>query len=173
MATPSGPVRPAMRISASRLNRWLLPGRTVFRATRDDSQNVSSSTNPVVGDALVWQTIELNEMNGWTAGQPTRWTCPLSGWYLLSGGVSFAGSTGGTVRAAGWFVNDAFYVSGHTRVAASPTNTFSALAARTIALPLSQGDHVQLAPGQNSGGTLATGGGGTRPFMQVAFARES
>lgn len=172
MTTP-GPARPGHRVTADRLNGWLLPGRTLFRATRDDAQSIGSGTNPSAADALIWQTIELDELEGWDAGQPTRWTCTRAGWYRLSGGVSFAGSTSGTVRAAGWLVTGAFYAGGHTRVAASPTNTFASLAARVITVQLAVGDYVQLAPGQNSGGTLDTGGGGTRPYMEVAGAREA
>lgn len=165
-------VQPGQTLTADRLNSGFLVGMLIFRATRDTAQSISTNTNPVTSNALSWETIELDDLAGWSASNPTRYTCKRAGWYELGGDISVEGSTGGTVRGAAWLINGTLAQAGHgTRVTATPTNVVTVLAARALCVPLAVGDYVELVPVQNSGTALNTGTGGGRPSMNATYKR--
>lgn len=170
MTTPPGPVRPGHRVTADRLNQWLLPGSILFYGRRNATQAISSTSNPSMVNAIEWDETLLDTTGGWDAGEPTRWTCSIGGWHLVSGSVGFAASSSGSYRACAWYVNASLASGGHgTRVA--PTSSGIVVAdGRQLAILLSAGDYMQLIAAQDSGGNLDTSTGGARPTMQVTYA---
>ncbi|WP_171110641.1 MULTISPECIES: hypothetical protein [unclassified Streptomyces] len=167
--------QPGMEITEERANSSALVGRTVFMATRDTSQSIPSGSDSVA-NALVWEGIGLDLLGGWSAGQPSRWTAPMSGWYVLEGAVSFNGAAGGTVREGVWYLNGALQAYGRARtytttaIAASPLT----VEARTMPILLSAGNYIQLVPAHNFANPdpapLNTATGSFRPYMSVIYA---
>lgn len=165
--------QPGMIITEARANSAALVGRTVFRATRDTSQSIPStaSANPDVANALGWETITLDDLGGWSSGSSTRYTCQLPGYYKINAKVSFnATSTAGTGRALGVFGNGSLLAGGHFRTALAATNVVHTEGGYITVL-LAVGDYVQLAPGHSTGSALDTATGGTRPTIEITFAR--
>ncbi|MFD8075799.1 hypothetical protein ACFV3E_24480 [Streptomyces sp. NPDC059718] len=157
-------------ITAGGLNLSDLIGRDVFKATRDTNQSISSNATPQAANVLSWETVELDLLAGWSASSPTRWTCPIAGWWKLAGAVAFNGTaTTGNVRGCGWFVNGAMPNGGQARLAASPPNVVSSANARTLSLALAVGDYIELAPSQDTGSALLTATGSPRPYISISF----
>ncbi|MFC9847799.1 hypothetical protein ACFWFF_01615 [Streptomyces sp. NPDC060223] len=162
---------PGMVMTADRLNSAALVGRVVFLATRDTAQSVPNSTdgNPVLSNAMIWESITLDDLGGWAAGSPTRYTCQLAGWYHLNGGISYAFNATG-LRAACWFESGALVPGGHgARSQATSGAGVAAVNARSIPVLLGVGDYIELAPGQNSGAALNTSTASARPHMSITF----
>lgn len=167
------PIAAGSSPSADALNLALLPGVLAFRAFLAASQNITSRSAEVVGDALAWDTVDLDRFGAWSASSPTRWTCPLAGWWALAGSIAYNASAGGTLREAVWFVNGSLAPAGRAApIVSSGISSAAAVTveARTLPLLLSATDYVQLVPLQNSGGTLGTATGSPRPFMSATFA---
>ncbi|SFD14519.1 hypothetical protein [Streptomyces aidingensis] len=167
MTTPPGPARPGMALTAGRVNQWLLPGTVLFEAGRELAQSITTGATPSSANALSWDDVELDPLEGWDAGAPTRYTCQIAGRYRLEGRVSFVASTSGTVRAGGWFVNGSLVAQ--SRDAITPTSQIHTVAAAVTPVLLAVGDYVELAAGQNSGGNLDTGPGSTRPQIVITY----
>lgn len=164
---------PGMIITESRANSAMLVGRTVFRATRDTNQSIPSTSagNPDVANAITWETIALDDLGGWSSGAATRYTATLAGYYRIDGKVSFnATSTAGTARALGVFGNGTLIAGGHFRTALAATNVVHTESGFLTVL-LAVGDYVQIAPGHSTGSALDTATGGTRPTLEISFAR--
>lgn len=164
--------RPGQRLTADRMNSADLIGRLVFAAWRDASQQITSSDPGIAANALAWDNVGLDVLTGWTADHPTRWTAPTPGWYTISGGASFGGSSAGTQRGCTWRVNGnlppgATSVSHASTSIASTTLTVDA---RDLAAQLDAGDYVELCPYQNSGSSLSTAGGSLRPYIAIYYA---
>ncbi|MFF3346072.1 hypothetical protein [Streptomyces sp. NPDC002779] len=165
--------QPGMIITEARANSAALVGRTVFRATRDTSQSIPStgSGNPDGANALSWESIPLDDLGGWSSGSPTRYTCQLAGWYKINAKISFnATATPGTARALGIFGNGTLLPGGHFRSAIAATNVVHTEDGYLTTL-LAVGDYIQLAPGHSTGSNLDTATGGTRPTLEIEFAR--
>lgn len=61
-------------------------GRFVARLRRDANQSVNDNTQT----PIIWDTIDEDPLVGWDAGDPTRWTPPVAGWYTIIGRAVFA-----------------------------------------------------------------------------------
>jgi hypothetical protein len=63
--------------------------RAVFRARRTTSLTIAAGHQFVA-----WNSAGIDEDNasGWSAGQPTRYTVPTAGWYLITAAVSLSGT---------------------------------------------------------------------------------
>lgn len=169
-------VRAGQTVTADLLNDLALVGQFVFRATRDTVQALTTQANgnPVVGNAMSWETVDLDDLGGWSVANPTRYTVQRAGWYDLAGGVSFAPNTTGGIRSAGWFVNGSLAAAGHgDRGADSSVSEIIAISARTLTVELDVGDYVELAGGHDVGANLNTSTGGARPYASIAYARPS
>lgn len=164
--------QPGMIMTDDRLDSAALSGRLVFRATRDTSQSISNSSagNPDAANALAWETVDVDDLGGWSSGSATRYTCQLAGWYRVDAKASFNASTASVARTLGIYLNGTLVPAGHFRNAIVPSNTSHSLTG-FITLPLVAGDYVQMAPGQDSGGALNTATGGVRPLIEITFAR--
>lgn len=98
-------------------------------------------------------TVDLDTYAGFTTGAAAKYTAPVAGRYLLAGQVNLASSSTATWYACGLLVNgSALYWGGVTRFAGSG---LAGGAGVTRRLRLSQGDTVQLAAAQASGGAIA------------------
>ncbi|MGW3724139.1 hypothetical protein [Streptomyces sp. NPDC000851] len=169
--------QPGHIITEARANSAAMMGRVVFRATRDTTQSISdtSAANPDVANALLWETIAVDDLGGWSSGSATRYTCQLAGWYKIDAKVSFNAwsgppATAGTARTLGVYINGALQPSGHFRSAITATQVVHTEDGFMSAL-LALGDYVQIVPGQNTGQPLNTATGGTRPSLEISFAR--
>ncbi|MFD3929681.1 hypothetical protein [Streptomyces sp. NPDC058614] len=164
--------QPGMEMTEERMNSAALIGRTVFKATRDTSQSIpdTASANPDVANSLSWETVEIDDLGGWASGAPTRYTSQLDGWYKIDAKVSFNGSAAGTARTLGIFESGTLAPGGHYRSAKTPTALVDTVTG-FLSLLLAAGDYIQLAPGQSTGSALLTATGGTRPIIEITFAR--
>ncbi|MFE6488049.1 hypothetical protein ACFVGN_34660 [Streptomyces sp. NPDC057757] len=164
--------QPGMVMTADRLESSSLPGRLVFRATRDTSQSIpdTTSANPDSANVFSWESVEVDDLGGFSGGSPTRYTCMLDGWYRIDAKAAFNANVAGGVRTLGVFETGVLVPSGHFRNAKTPTN-FVDTVTGFVSLLLSAGDYVQMAPGQNTGGALLTATGGTRPSIEISFNR--
>ncbi|MEU6222234.1 hypothetical protein [Streptomyces sp. NPDC047042] len=165
--------QPGMIVTEERANSAALVGRTIFRATRDTNQSISStgSGNPDVANALAWESVPIDDLGGWSSGAATRYTIQLAGYYKIRSKVSFnATATPGTARAMGIFGNGTQFSGGHFRTALAATNSVHTEDGFVTAL-LAVGDYVQIAPGHSTGSALDTATGGSRPTIEIEFAR--
>lgn len=169
---PYTPFLAGQRVTAGALDFALMAGVTVFRAYRAAAQSISSGAESVA-NALVWDAIGLDLLSGWSAGTPTRWTCPVAGWWTLSGSISINGNSGGSNRDAVWFVNGSIITAGRARTFAE-TSISATLAitveARTLPVQLAVGDYVQLIPAHNIGAAEVTATGSAAPYMAVTYS---
>ncbi|MFI2431996.1 hypothetical protein [Streptomyces sp. NPDC018693] len=166
---------PLQRITDDSMNDADLIGRMVFRARQSTSAQNITSGGDTAANAIQWQDIDLDLLGGWNGGQPTRWTAPRAGWWELSGGVSFAGSTAGQIRECVWYVGGSAISGGRGRPTPNSAITASALTAeaRTIPVQLGVGGYVELIAAQNSGGNLATFTGSYSPYISITYAGPS
>lgn len=160
-------------VTADEYNAGFLIGRLVFFASRDTAQGISSGgTSGSAADALSWDNVIIDELDGYDSGSPTRYTPPIAGWYSLTGGAGFAASTGGTYRGVSWLVNGSLPVAGTNKpVAAATASTTVTVTARDLPVELNGStDYVQLAPFHNSGSSLNTTTGSVRPYIAIYYA---
>ncbi|WP_432135141.1 hypothetical protein [Streptomyces sp. bgisy154] len=159
-----------MRMTADRLNDTDLSGNVVFLARRGTAQSITSGADSS-SNAISWDNVDLDSLSGWSGSQPTRWTAPSTGWWILAGGVSFEGNSGGQIRECVWYVNGGAISAGRSRPI--PTTAISAsgmtVIARTVPRLLNAGDYVQLVAAQNSGSSLNVFTGSYQPFMSVRY----
>lgn len=163
--------QPGQDLTEEALNLADMIGAVVFFTTRDTNQAVTTG-GVDVANAVSWETVHLDLLTGWDAGEPTRWTVPQDGWWNLAGGVGFSGSSAGTVRDCAWFVNGSLVAWGRSRPHASTalSSDFLTAEARQLPVQLSAGDYIELVPSQDTGGNLNTATGSARPFMSVTYA---
>lgn len=169
-------VLPGQRATADRMNAGFAIGRLVFFAARDAAQSVTTGgTSGDASNALSWDNIILDELGGWSAAQPTRYTPPIAGWYLCTGAAAFTGSTSGTYRGVSWLVNGSVVVAATAKpIASAPANTTLTVEARALPVELDgDDDYVQLAPFHNVGSNLDTTGSSLRPFAAIYYAGPS
>ncbi|MFE6079965.1 hypothetical protein [Streptomyces virginiae] len=93
-----------------------------------------------------------------TVTNTSRYTCQLAGWYRITGRAAFAANSTGS-RGARVHKNGSFIIGGANLVGAG---TLSGIVEVSHVLQLAVTDYVEIAGGQNSGGSLST-----------AFANES
>jgi hypothetical protein len=160
-----------MRTTADRLYETDLIGRLVFLANRGANQSISSGGD-TTANALKWDEVTLDIFGGWTAGQPTRWTCPRAGWWTFQGAVSFNSSTAGNVRECCWYVNGGLISMGRSHPINMSGIVSGALTvdARSIPRLMAVGDYVELIAGQNSGQALDTATGSYRPYISITYS---
>lgn len=166
--------QPGMDITADRLESSALPGRVVFKATRDTSQSIptTGSGNPASANTLAWETVDIDDLGGWASGSATRYTCQLDGHYRVDAKVSLNANTATAARTLGIFLNGTLVPAGHFRDAITPSNSSHTIDG-FITLSLVAGDYVEIAPGQDSAGALNTATGGVRPLVEITFARHA
>ncbi len=84
----------------------------------------------------------------------SRYTANYAGWYMLTGGISYAVSATG-VRGAYWYVNGS-PISGTETMGPASAAVNHGTAARGEMMYLNSGDYVELNGYQTSGGALNT-----------------
>lgn len=109
------------------------------------AQNILNTTTT----AIIWSTPAFDNYTAWAAGNPTRVTPKVAGWYEVNGSIAFAANATG-VRIAQLSKN------GATNQAQSTTNNVTAsfnTVVQVAALIQFNGstDYIELAGDQNSG----------------------
>ena len=175
----TAPWQPGMRITPTRLDDPPLVGQAVAHLRRVTAQNITSNSTPQSSNALSWSTsgILLDTLGGWSSGQPTRYTPPVEGWFMLYGKVGFAGQSTGSVALRGgtYAVNGAAADGGRTVVVGASTgvqsnNFIVGMSGNAVALNGSS-DFVELWAVQVAGETLATSTtDGGWPELVVVYA---
>jgi hypothetical protein len=163
-------------LTAGTLNASFQVGQLVFRATRDTAQSIATSTVATTANALSWETINYDDLTGWSSGDPTRYTPPVAGWYMCTGAGSFASSTAGVVRGVGWLTNGSLPDASGARPHATTAFASAALTAEARSVPFEFNgttDYVELAPFQDTGGALNTATGSVRPYIAVYYVAPS
>ncbi|MBX9392287.1 hypothetical protein K4749_01400 [Streptomyces sp. TRM72054] len=163
--------RAGQTITATDLDEASMIGALVFHAERTTTQSISSGSD-TVANAVSWNGVTYDVLGGWSSGNPTRWTAPQDGWWIVMGGIGFNSSSGGTIREAVWYLNGALSAMGRARTYTSSSIAASPLTveARTVPFQLSAGDYLELVPAQNSGAALDTATGSFRPYMSITYA---
>lgn len=127
-----------LRTSAARA------GARVYRST---DQSITASTNTPIS----FDFASYNPVNMWTSAAPTKITARVSGYYLVTGTVTWDTSASGTNLLHSVYLNgttEIAYVN-HIR---SAINQWAVPATSTYFL--SAGDYVELAACQDSAGAL-------------------
>lgn len=128
----------------------LAPGTLIAKLRQTTAQTIPDDS----ANGINWNINDRSGFTGFVNGSST-WTAPLTGWYELTGGVSFVQNSAG-VRACFWYVAGTT-VPGSATVAQAAPGLATCLPARTTAVQLTAGQGVALYAYQaNSGGTLAT-----------------
>lgn len=158
-------------------NAAALIGRVVFKATRTTTQAITTGTVGVAANALSWDQIDLDLLGGWSAGNPTRYTPPVAGWYTFDGGTAFnATATSGTMRGCSWLKNGALLVGGNNRSQCDGAfpNTVIGADARQFAEEFNgTSDYIELAPFQDIGVNLGTATGSLSSNIIVVYGGPS
>lgn len=158
-------------------NLAALIGRVVFVGLRITAQAITTGTVGAAANALSWDQIDLDTLGSWSAGNPTRFTPPIAGWYNFDGAASFAGTAGGTMRGCSWLKNGAVVVGGTNRSqvdSAFVAGEVIGADARQYATEFNgTSDYVELAPFQNSGANLNTATGSLSCSVVVTYGGPS
>lgn len=101
-----------------------------------------------------------------TTVNPTRFTAPGHGKYIVAAGVRFAGSATGSYRAIQIAKNQVSMASCWT----APTSAPLSITASDI-IDMSAGDYIELYGYQDSGGTLAYLTGQDATWLSIALLR--
>lgn len=126
----------------------------------------NNTFEPVSFDAEDWDTHAAH-----AGGTPTRFTAPLAGKYVLSGGVGFAVNATGS-RGCVWLKNGAQINGSQVMGTNNGAILTTLIAAKTIPVQLAVGDYVELAGYQNSGAGLdTTVAGSDQSYMSVEYRR--
>lgn len=104
--------------------------------------------------SIIWSTPVLDNYTAWAAGNPTRVTPKVAGWYEINGAVGFAPNATG-IRIAQLSKNGVTTLGQSTTT--NVTASFNAVV-QISGLVLFNGstDYVELQADQNSGAGLAT-----------------
>lgn len=143
------------------------PGSVVTKLRNNGTQNMASGSHT----ALNWSSTVWDRVNGWSSGQPTRWTCTIPGVYQFDGAASWAASDIGFRRASLW-LNDVDLNAGAASMYPVGAAGASTLPLRPMVLSMSVGQWVEVRCYHSSGsaGTLlAVGSNTAAPSMNVVF----
>lgn len=146
------------------------PDNPLCQLRQTVTQSIASSSTTT---ALTFSTEDVDTHNAHsTSTNTSRFTAPITGWYKLSGGVSFAANATGR-RACWWNKNGAQVSGSQVTVPAVANGTVTVVPARSMVVQLTAGtDYVELIPFQDSGSTLGTSATpGEQPTMTVEFVR--
>lgn len=163
------PFLAGQKVTAGALNSALLVGAVVFRAYRNTTAQTITNGTESTANALSWDSIGIDDLAGWSAGTPTRWTVPMTGWYTLAGSVAFSGDSTGSTRDALWFVNGAIVTADRARSA--PSAASHTVEARTLPQFLAAGQYVELVAAHNATGSINTATGTLASYMSVTYSR--
>ncbi|MER7798995.1 hypothetical protein ABTX71_01555 [Streptomyces parvulus] len=161
--------QPGMVQTEARLNLAAMTGAVVFLANRGTGQTIPSGGDSG-SNALQWDEITTDLLGGWSASTPTRWTCPLAGWWKLEGAVAFNASAGGNTRECVWYINGGGASMGRARTfGGTMASVPVTVEARTLHRRLDVGEYVELVPAHNAGANLDTATGTYRPFLSASY----
>lgn len=165
--------RAGQKVTAGALNDMGLVGQVVFKATRDAAQSISDTAAgnvDLAANAVDFDAVEIDELGGWSASTPSRYTAQRAGWYEVSGAVGFASNSTGS-RTCAWGLNGSIVAGGHSqRISANSATTHNQVAP-SMPIEMAVGDYVELGAGQSSGAALNLTTGGPRSFAAIKFVR--
>ncbi|MEU9002586.1 hypothetical protein [Streptomyces sp. NPDC048551] len=132
-------------------------------------QTVTQSVANGAWAVLTFDT-EITDPNGGhsTSSNTSRYTCQYAGWYRVTGRAAFAtnatGSRGARIHKNGSFIQGAANLAG--------AGTLNGISEVSHILSLAVGDYLEVAGGQNSGGSLSTSyAGEAASMMYVEWIR--
>lgn len=120
--------------------------------------------------ATIFSQEDWDSDNMWSSTANTKLICRTAGKYQVHAGVSFFGSTGGTIRGVGIRKNsttgsptDGIHFHRHDMIAGTQEVTISNL------VSLTTGQFIQIVGFQDSGGNLGSSGTGGMPFCSMLW----
>lgn len=139
------------------------PASTAFLTSRPQFYSIAAANTvsmpnntltavTLANPALLPVPNAIDSDGGWNASQPTRYTCQVPGWYLVSGSVGYSANSSGQ-RMAIIRKNGADVWGGSSRMNVGVPNT--SLPAPAVLLQMVAGDYVEIYGLQNSGATLS------------------
>ena len=134
------------------------------RAYRSSSLTVANTTET----AVTWAGANSDEWDTWISASPTLLSAPITGRFMATAFVEFAGDADGFRQA--WVRKNGADVVGYVKqlsaAAASPTN----MTVSTPAFDLTKGDYIELVVRHNAGNDLALNRDGTlTPALSLIY----
>jgi hypothetical protein len=123
----------------------------LFIVTQTNAQSLTSGTDT----AITWTAPTVDTYNGWSAGNPSRWTPPMAGYYLVTVQVSWAVNSTGN-RLAEIHKNGSATASYQEAMPATATGNQTTAAVSGIVQLNGSTDYIEAWGYQNSGGALNT-----------------
>lgn len=136
-------------------------------------QTVAQSLTNTVWGAITFTTEDVDTAGAHdTVTNPSRWTCPASGWYWIGGGVGFAANTTG-IRGVRFAINGTAVNGSESLAGASPSGSVgNRQPARSMLIQLTAGQYLEMEAFQSSGGALNTSVASTeQPSLDIMFVR--
>lgn len=148
-----GDIATASMLNALRDQLTFIGNPPIARILQTAAQNCATAAYT----AIAMDTSSLDTYSGHSnTVNNTRYTAQVPGYYRIAGIVGWAiNSTG--IRATSVGINGSPQIDSQVELSATTANTSAP--AQLVAF-LNLGDYVEMFGYQNSGGTLATGGGG-------------
>ena len=112
----------------------------------------------------------VDNFSGWAAGNPTRYTFPVSGTYFLSGQVYLADASSPVTVSAGLAISGGTVQWGDRPLSAGSTSESVCATVRRV-LRVTAGQYVELYGSQSSGGSLAVKSSGNSLCKLIAVFR--
>jgi hypothetical protein len=138
----------------------------------------STATQSIPNNAFTSVTLNVEDLDDdpdgigghSTSVNTSRYTARYPGWYLCSGGVTWAGSATGR-RGGRWAVNGSA-VNGSAALLVAGIAAAASTYPRTMSIFLDEGDFVEMQVFQDSGGALSTlNSAGDQSMMSVTWDR--
>lgn len=123
----------------------------LFTAVQSVAQSIPSATDT----ALTWPSPSNDTYVGWSSGTPTRWTPPVSGFYLVTVQVSFAINATGN-RLGEIHKNGSVTASYQMSIPTTASGNNPTVSVSGIVQLNGTTDYVEGWAYQNSGGALLT-----------------
>ena len=136
------------------LGNFWISGRPLCLVTQSVGQAIPTGAfTPLTFDV---ETIDRDGMHS-TSTNTDRLTAVTPGWYMLGGGVGFAGpGAASTRRGCQWQLNGSAITGGSVLISVGGTSA-QAVPARAFPVYLNAGDYLRLAAYQDTGSSLTTG----------------
>lgn len=130
------------------------PPGTVLAALRQTT--LQSTANGGVATALTFTTEDRDLLAAHdNSTNPSRWTCPITGWYTLTGAIGYAADGTGNYRGSQWLLNGTAIAGSYTSQRTHNTEP-TMVNARATPVLITAGQYVELAAYHDGTGAVNT-----------------
>lgn len=134
------------------------------RAYRDSDQNITDSTDTTV----TFQGVNSDLWSCWSVSDATKLTAPITGRFIATGFVRFAGNATGF--RSGWILKNGSSTLARVNAISAASGSPTQFTVTTPAFDLTKGEYIELYVRQNSTTTLAlTRDGNNTPALDLVY----